>query len=445
MDIELVARRFLVELRGVAVAGAVVASSRLSEQRRLRLGERPAVADGGRDAAGGGSVGDRREGGARAVLWRGALVARRRSHDARDRRGPPRRSAGAARPSPPSRGDRGCRATASRAGSQARPSRGCPTSSGSSRRRRCASSTSSPASSTPSGFAPLAAPWRRLEARRRGAADRPWTQAILRVLEIEAYRDLPGHDPGWVAAYLGIDEPVAASALAFLEETGQIRRAGTHYKPEGLVVDTRLTPEVGRRLKRHWTEVAGEKIGEGAQGQYSYNVFAISKVDLERIREMHLAYFRALARRPSRRPIRAEVVAVVNVQLVPLGTNDPGSLGGEVPGGEVPGGEVPGRRGHGRVGSQSVRSTSSYGDPRRVSSMTIDFGIAVLDGVVGRHGAPDGVQAVPVDLLEDVAVLDPHLVGQRAPAGSRSCGTRRTPRRPRGGAGPARSCARSAP
>jgi transcriptional regulator with XRE-family HTH domain len=169
----------------------------------------------------------------------------------------------------------------------------------------------------PEKIEPLAEAWRHLVARRRGAAELPWTQAILRALELDDYRASPAHERGWVAARLGIEPEVEDSALAFLADTGQVRFTGTHYRPEGLVVDTRLAPEVGRRLKQHWTEVAAARIRDGAPGQYSYNVFAVSHEDFERIRELHLAYFRAL-RAVVAGTDRAEVVAVVNVQLVPL-------------------------------------------------------------------------------------------------------------------------------
>jgi hypothetical protein len=54
-----------------------------------------------------------------------------------------------------------------------------------------------------------------------------------------------------------------------------------------------------------------------AEGQYSYNVFTVSEVDFERIREAHLAYFHAL-RAIVAESEPAEVVAVANVQLFPL-------------------------------------------------------------------------------------------------------------------------------
>lgn len=169
----------------------------------------------------------------------------------------------------------------------------------------------------PQRIEPLAEAWRRIEARRRGAAEHPWTQAVVRALELDAYQRLPAHEPGWVARRLGIPVGIEEQSLAFLIETGQIVHTGTHWRPEPLTVDTRLAPEVGRRLKAHWSEVATEHLRRGDAGQFSYNVFAVSRVDLERIRELHLAYFRAVrAVAAESQPL--EVVTVVNVQLVPM-------------------------------------------------------------------------------------------------------------------------------
>lgn len=174
----------------------------------------------------------------------------------------------------------------------------------------------------PARLPSVAEAWARLEARRRGAALHPWTQAILRVLELEAYRNLPRHRAGWVAARLGIPVEEEARCLGFLLETGQIRAEGGRYvQEETLPVDTRRHPEVGSALKMHWTEVARARIAAGAPGQYSYNVFAVSDADLERLRALHLRYFHELraivaASQPGER------VVVANVQLFAL--DDPG-------------------------------------------------------------------------------------------------------------------------
>jgi len=45
---------------------------------------------------------------------------------------------------------------------------------------------------------------RRLEASRRIAYEEPFTHAVLRALELEAYRNLPRHVDGFIAEHLGL-------------------------------------------------------------------------------------------------------------------------------------------------------------------------------------------------------------------------------------------------
>ncbi len=165
---------------------------------------------------------------------------------------------------------------------------------------------------------PTVAPiWARLEGRRRGAALFPWTQAVLRALELEGYLALDKHSTDWIAGRLGIPTENAETCLTFLEETGQITWTGSHWRQEQLAVDTRRYPEVNRQLKGHWTTVAAQRIEAGAPGQFSYNVFSVSRADFERIRELHLAYFHGL-RAIVADSTGSELVAVANVQLFEL-------------------------------------------------------------------------------------------------------------------------------
>ncbi len=169
---------------------------------------------------------------------------------------------------------------------------------------------------------PLALPsiadeWRKLEARRRGAYELPWTQAVLRAMELADYGALPRHRPGWIARRLGIDEAEEDRCIDFLAASGQASWTGTHYAPVATTVDTRSRPEVSRRLKAHWTRVAAERIEREASGQFSYNVFVVSDADFERLRELQRAHYHAM------RAIVAEStpgqrVAVVNLQLFAL-------------------------------------------------------------------------------------------------------------------------------
>ena len=174
----------------------------------------------------------------------------------------------------------------------------------------------------PAALPSVAPIWRRLEARRQGADRLPWTQALLRVLELADYVALPAHEPGWIARRLGVSEAEEAQCLAFLKETGQIHWDGLRYRIQPLAVDTRRSPAINRRLKAHWSRVGADRVEKGASGQFSYNVFSVSRSDFERIREAHLRYFHAL-RAIVAESSPEEVVAVANVQLFMLEDAEP--------------------------------------------------------------------------------------------------------------------------
>ncbi|GDX82925.1 hypothetical protein LBMAG42_47360 [Deltaproteobacteria bacterium] len=163
----------------------------------------------------------------------------------------------------------------------------------------------------------IAERWRQEEARRRGAYEAPWTQAVLRAMELDAYRALPAHRPGWIARRLGLDEAEEERCVDFLAASGQAAWSGTHYVPAPLVVDTRSRPEVSRRLKAHWTRVAAERIERGDAGQFSYNVCLVSDADFERLRELQRAHYQAM-RALVAESAPGERVAVINLQLFAL-------------------------------------------------------------------------------------------------------------------------------
>jgi transcriptional regulator with XRE-family HTH domain len=170
----------------------------------------------------------------------------------------------------------------------------------------------------PEDIPSLSETWRRLELRRQGAFEHPWTQAIIRAIELDSYMALPAHQPGWIADRLGISPEEEARCMQFMADTEQVVWTGTHYRQESrIAVDTRRHQAIGRRLKAHWTQVGAARIEQGSPGQFSYNVFTVSEADFKKIRLAHLDYFHAL------RAIVAdsepgEVVAVANVQLFRL-------------------------------------------------------------------------------------------------------------------------------
>jgi transcriptional regulator with XRE-family HTH domain len=163
--------------------------------------------------------------------------------------------------------------------------------------------------------------WEELEAQRRVAYRLPWSHAVLRVLELEAYRRLRRHEDGFIAKRLGISLEVERAALEALAESKLIVRRKARWTASSvLTVDTRRDPEAGRALKTHWARVGEERLPElepDGEDLFSYNLFTVSEKDWERLRDMHIAYFQEL-RRVVGSSAPAERVALVNLQLFRL-------------------------------------------------------------------------------------------------------------------------------
>lgn len=164
----------------------------------------------------------------------------------------------------------------------------------------------------------VATQWQTLQTARRAAYDMPFSHAVLRVIELEDYRSLETHIPGWIATRLGITVEQEHEALEILEQAGQIESScGKWVIRRTLTVDTRHDPEGAVRMKAFWADVALGKLRTGGDGLFSYNLFSVSRRDLERLRALHRAYFREL-RAIVAESEPAETVALANVQLLEL-------------------------------------------------------------------------------------------------------------------------------
>lgn len=163
--------------------------------------------------------------------------------------------------------------------------------------------------------------WQVLEAQRQVAYNLPWSHAVMRVLELEAYKRLREHQPGFIAARLGIDRQEEERCLQALAESKLIaKRRKRWVTTQVLTVDTRRNPEAGRQLKRHWAEVGMGRLPalEPRENDlFSYNLFTVSERDFEHLRELHIAYYQEL-RRVIEASEPAERVALVNLQLMRL-------------------------------------------------------------------------------------------------------------------------------
>jgi transcriptional regulator with XRE-family HTH domain len=157
-----------------------------------------------------------------------------------------------------------------------------------------------------------------LETARRVAVELPWSHAVLRALELQDYLSLPRHQAGFIAAKLGIAVDEEQRCLSLLSRSGQIhKRRGLWRVKHVLTVDTRSAPGAGKHLLWWWAQVGADRLKAGREGRFSYNLFSISERDLERLRELQLAYFREL-RSIVAQSEPSERVVVVNLQLFAL-------------------------------------------------------------------------------------------------------------------------------
>jgi hypothetical protein len=164
----------------------------------------------------------------------------------------------------------------------------------------------------------LAAEHRRREAARRLAFEEPWTEAVLRVIETDAYRALDAHEPGFVAARLGIDRTIEARALDRMRSAGVVTdEAGKLVAKSPLSVDTRTFPDALVTLRTHWSDVARDRIALlRPEDVFAYNVMSCSHADLERIRGKLRDVYREIRSIVAASP--PETVALLNLQLVAL-------------------------------------------------------------------------------------------------------------------------------
>lgn len=150
----------------------------------------------------------------------------------------------------------------------------------------------------------------------------PWSQVVLLALELPSYRATPEHSDRWLAATLGLDVSVVTSCVSRLSETGQIVRRRAHYQPAEVLSINLRGPRTGASLKQHWAQVAAERV-DTEQAMVSYNLFTISDEDLQTLREMQRAHYRAVRAlvAASKRPER---LILLNLQTVPLDRPPPG-------------------------------------------------------------------------------------------------------------------------
>lgn len=162
---------------------------------------------------------------------------------------------------------------------------------------------------------------RSLTAQRRIAYESPWSHAILRALELVDAEGRPRNDTAAVAQSSGLPPSAVRPLLDALAEAGHVRRQRDRWSiATVLTVDTRPDEEQNRRRKRHWAEVALDRLGRTDAARtslFSYNLFAISRPNHEAIRRLHLEYYDKM-REVVANDRNPERVVIANLQLCAL-------------------------------------------------------------------------------------------------------------------------------
>lgn len=173
----------------------------------------------------------------------------------------------------------------------------------------------------PAALASARAAYADLVAQRRLAYELPHSHAVLRALELDAYRALSRHEPGFIARRVGISLEAETECLRALAAAKQIKRVrGRYVIQHVLTVDTRPDEAQNRRLKQHWATVGLERLrasDAAADALFSYNLFPVSEADYQRIRRLHIDYYERV-REIVAESRRSDRVVLMNVQLVPL-------------------------------------------------------------------------------------------------------------------------------
>ncbi len=156
-----------------------------------------------------------------------------------------------------------------------------------------------------------------IEAARRLALERPWSEAVLRLLETDHGTCEPRRLVEEMVRLLGIDQDEIEDLLRELVEARIVEeRKGRYRVIDNLNVDTSTTPEQLRKVRKHWAEVGARRIQEGHQQDwFAYNVISISNADSKRIEERLRAAYREV-RGIVADSSEPQVAAVLMMQLV---------------------------------------------------------------------------------------------------------------------------------
>lgn len=159
--------------------------------------------------------------------------------------------------------------------------------------------------------------WRKHELARSVAYQRPWSDGVLRCLEVSAYRQSAEHGTRLISELLGISRREVDECLELLIKSEQIAWSGTHWVVEReLAIELGADPAAARALSSWWFGIASERSLEGRRGMFAYNLCSVSAKDLQKLAELQRDYLRQV--RSVVAGSTPERVALIVVQVMGL-------------------------------------------------------------------------------------------------------------------------------
>lgn len=154
------------------------------------------------------------------------------------------------------------------------------------------------------------------EARRRAGRllyDAPWSPAVLTLLATA-----PSGTVAAVAERLGVSPEALGAAVDALVAAGLVARDGPALRVAAPLTSggSEVSDEDRHRLRVHWADVARRRLDlRSPADRFGLDVFAVSRADLDRIRERYSAFYREVrAIVAASEPVETAGLLVVHLQ-----------------------------------------------------------------------------------------------------------------------------------
>lgn len=111
----------------------------------------------------------------------------------------------------------------------------------------------------------------------RAFLEHPAVYAVIVALGLEPYKRLPRHEPGWIAARLGVHRVTEELAITLLRDAGAIRWDGRRWQiADDFGLDARDAPEVVAAARRHFARMGAARMKTERPGRFNYVLMSVS-------------------------------------------------------------------------------------------------------------------------------------------------------------------------